>query len=390
MPLQDIESDPGYDTCCSAAPASRKPTAPSRRSGSASRCRTGGGQLELLLRRHVTPTALVFGLLASIVACSGSPTAPSPILTTNTELTPARLTIDFPSSAFDVGETGQFRANLVLSNGATREDVAAEWQSSNTVVATVSDTGVVTAWQPGTFDLRATAEGLTARLTGFHVATPVDSRFDDTFWRQMVYNEFETGYTAGTSRVLANTSPDVHIVDAPDRVDDLIARALPRLVQQLTGAPYVGTLYVSATRRMSPYRGIDVVLDDSLDRPSYCGQARTGALEGLISLRRDCSSYEQDLFDNLFAHEFGHAMGFYHTDQYSTNLTGQDCMSGGGSFGWNSCNSGRGFTPREQYHAQLAYRVGRGIPYCGWPLGKGCYGQSSAFDSQIGSSFVVD
>ena len=358
--------------------------------GARARCRTGGGQLELLLRRRVTPAALVFGLLASIVACSGSSTAPSPILTTNTELTPARLTIDFPLSAFDVGETGQFRANLVLSNGATREDVAAEWQPSNTVVATVSDTGVVTAWQPGTFDLRATAEGLTARLTGFHVATPVDSRFGDTFWRQMVYNEFDNGGYARTTLVLPNTSPDIYVVDAPKRVIFLIAAAVPRLVQQLTGASYVGTTYADSTRPMSPYHGIAVVLDDSLDRPSYCGQASVGLLEGLISLRPDCSSYEQHLFDNLFAHEFGHAMGFWHTDPNSTNSTGQDCMSGGGLFGRNACNNGRGFTPREQYHAQLAYRVGRGIPYCGWPLGKGCYGQSSAFDSPIGSSFMVD
>ena len=325
-----------------------------------------------------------FGLLASIVACSGSPTAPTPSLPTNTEPIPLHLTIDFPARAFDVDETGQFRANLALSNGATREDVAAEWQSSNAAVATVSDTGVVTARRPGTFDLRATAEGLTARVTGLHVATPVDSRFGDAFWRQMVYNEFDNGVAARTTRVLPSTSPDVYVVDAPELLGPIRA-AVPRLVQQLTGASYFGQIYAVATRPTSPYRGIAVVLDDSLAR---CGRAQVGALEGFIRLHPNCL-FPARIFDDVFAHEFGHAMGFWHTNPYSTNPPGQNCMVSGWP-GGVACNSGRGFTPREQYHAQLAYRVGRGTPYCGWPLGKACYEQFSAFDSPIGSSFVVD
>ena len=30
------------------------------------------------------------------------------------------------------------------------------------------------------------------------------------------------------------------------------------------------------------------------------------------------------------------------------------------------------FTPREQYHGRLLYRVGRWRPYCGWPFSAGC------------------
>ena len=32
------------------------------------------------------------------------------------------------------------------------------------------------------------------------------------------------------------------------------------------------------------------------------------------------------------------------------------------------------FTERERYHAQLAYEVGRGAAYCGWPFDPGCAG----------------
>ena len=325
------------------------------------------------------------GLLASIVACSGSPTAPTPSLPTNTEPTPLHLTIDFPARAFDVGETGQFRANLAMSDGTTREDVEAEWQLSNTTVATVSDTGVVTARRPGAFDLRATAEELTARLTGLYVATPVDSRFDDTFWRQMVYNNFDATITS-PSRVLPSTSPDVYVVDAPELLGP-IRSAVPRLVQQLTGASYFGQIYAVATRPMSPYRGIVVVVDDSLAR---CGRTQVGTPEGFIRLHPNCLSPAR-IRDDLFAHEFGHAMGFWHTDPHSTNQPGQNCLAGGrGWLGGVACNGGGGFTPREQYHARLAYRIGRDTPYCGWPLGKACYEQSSSRDAWIGPAFVVD
>ena len=30
------------------------------------------------------------------------------------------------------------------------------------------------------------------------------------------------------------------------------------------------------------------------------------------------------------------------------------------------------FNAREQFHAQLAYKVGRGARYCGWPFSAAC------------------
>ena len=88
-----------------------------------------------------------------------------------------RLVITGPADFLDareleVGQTVQLRADLEMSDDSVRENVAAEWSSSNTTVATVDSSGLVRARQAGGFDIRATAEGLTARLTGVSAVSP--------------------------------------------------------------------------------------------------------------------------------------------------------------------------------------------------------------------------
>ena len=84
---------------------------------------------------------------------------------------PERLLITGPEDflenrEIEVGQTVQLGADLEMSDGSVRENVDTQWTSSNTTVATVDSSGLVTARQAGGFDVRATAEGLTARLTG--------------------------------------------------------------------------------------------------------------------------------------------------------------------------------------------------------------------------------
>ena len=72
----------------------------------------------------------------------------------------------------EVDQTVRLRANIEMSDDSVRKNVKAEWSSSNATVATVSSSGLVTARQPGRFNVRATAEGLTARLTGLRAVSP--------------------------------------------------------------------------------------------------------------------------------------------------------------------------------------------------------------------------
>ena len=134
------------------------------------------------MRTRITIGILAVVALGLLVACGDddttpTPTRPSPVqpvTPTQPAVTAQNLTIQGPtwfadSNELKVDQTAQLRANLELSDGSTREDVDAEWTSSNTTVATVSADGLLTGRQPGGFDLRATAEGLTARVSGIRV-----------------------------------------------------------------------------------------------------------------------------------------------------------------------------------------------------------------------------
>ena len=141
---------------------------------------------------RVRIAAVAAAVLVFSVACGDdenpTPTAPTvvtppvvtpspPVVTPPAVVTPQNLTIQGPtgfvnSRELEVGQTAQLRADLEMSDDSVRENVAAEWSSSNTTVATIDSSGLVTARQAGGFDIRATAEGLTARLTGVRAVSP--------------------------------------------------------------------------------------------------------------------------------------------------------------------------------------------------------------------------
>ena len=139
---------------------------------------------------------------------------------------------------------------------------------------------------------------------------------------------------------------------------DHIQRAVPRLARQLTGQPYRGRVESGIWDRTR--RGWITVRfvteEEDPDISKGCGRTRIGQDPGYIDINLDSRRCP---FPKLFTHEFGHAMGFRHVEDRTAIMA-------------NSVWNGQSTFPREQYHAQLAFEVGRGHEYCGWPFQRKC------------------
>ncbi|MGE5360130.1 MAG: Ig-like domain-containing protein [Bacteroidales bacterium] len=112
------------------------------------------------MRRWIGSLALTLGLAAFGLACNtGISTPTSVVVPTTTAL--ASITVN--GASVGVGGTTQFTATGALNDGTTRDLTAiVVWQSSNTSIATVSTTGVVTGLAPGNASVTATYQNIIA------------------------------------------------------------------------------------------------------------------------------------------------------------------------------------------------------------------------------------
>src|SRR5690606_2679766 len=82
----------------------------------------------------------------------------------------SRVTVSPTSASLTVGETQRLTARALDANGNGISDVTFTWRSSNTSVATVNSTGLVTARASGRATITVTADGKSAS-SEFTVAT---------------------------------------------------------------------------------------------------------------------------------------------------------------------------------------------------------------------------
>ena len=194
-----------------------------------------------------------------------------------------------------------------------------------------------------------------------------EARFDDAFWRQLVYNQHqEPDSIAGRGSWVLSEPVNMHIVTTNESgevvlVPDVVARmrrqalAVGRL---LSGRNIIRRVDASPENPGERLGWILVTPTADAD-DVVCGKAGIGWTAGRIWLR---STRAHCMDADIFAHELGHALGFYHLDPSSY----------GGSVMVKSGSAPDTFTARESYHARLAYEAGRRAPYCGWPQGENC------------------
>ena len=249
----------------------------------------------------------------------------------------------------------------------------------------INDSVVVRVPSPGTYEYFAcvresTAPPSTGNCSRTIVVTveqqtpddpSIDPRFDDAFWQEFVFGQKDQPFTLDHQviEVLNTTSPNVYIYTGvghqviPDEHRDLIREAIPSAAEQLTGQHYTGRIESGTDHLVERVGWITVRYFTDADQHGSCGFTRVGADPNTIFLNHDCMKRRGPdaiaYLKHVFVHEFGHAMGFKHV------LAPNAVMAALG-------NLSDTFTAREQFHAQLAYQVGRGARYCGWPFSAKC------------------
>ena len=276
-----------------------------------------------------------------------------------------------------VGNSGRGAARTLLAGLAASESI--------------DDSVVVRVPSAGTYTYTACVRESTAPHGSEHCSggivvtveqqTPddpsIDPRFEDAFWQEFVFGQFSRPNTIDHQviQVLNTTSPNVYIYTGlghqviPDEHLDIIREAIPSAAEQLTGQRYSGRIE-SGTEHLGERLGwITVRYFTDADRYGSCGFSRVGEDPNAIFINHDCVKRRGvnaiAYLKHTFVHEFGHAMGFKHV--LSANAVMAD-------FG----NLADTFSAREQFHAQLAYKIGRGARYCGWPFSASCLSRPSA------------
>lgn len=84
----------------------------------------------------------------------------------------ATIAVSAPSAIIDVGETLQFTATAKDSAGNTLSGATFTWASSNTDVATINSTGLVTAKAAGAVNITASSGGITSSAVALMVTDP--------------------------------------------------------------------------------------------------------------------------------------------------------------------------------------------------------------------------
>jgi uncharacterized protein YjdB len=117
---------------------------------------------------------LRFAILAALaVACSGSGNASPAASVFQPAVT--SVVVSPSTASLVVGGTQQFGATAFDQNGSAMSGQGVNWSSSNTVVASVSSSGLATAAAAGTATINATASGVSGNAT-VTVTPPVVSR----------------------------------------------------------------------------------------------------------------------------------------------------------------------------------------------------------------------
>lgn len=269
-----------------------------------------------------SPVALV-ALTLLLTACgSSSPSSPSPTPVPTPAPPPVQLTV-----------------SATLTDTVTGASVGTYSQIVPSLPA------ILTIAQPGYLTRQVRVGGLSPAVDLIREAAP----FDLGFYRQLVRNGFEAPGALQPLKILAQ-EPKFYLQTAGLSAGNVarLTAAARDIVPAMTGGRFTVTTFETGEDARTQREGWIVVQIINEPTRSYCAQTSLGAALGQIFLNTawaDCGSGGDAISPIVFAHEIGHALGFWHVNEPGALMHGS-----------GEVPSSQKLSAAERYHAAIAYR----------------------------------
>ena len=271
-------------------------------------------------------------LAITLVACGGSPTAPTPTVTPPPPIvTPVTL-----SGRVTAVNGGQGLAGLQATLGAQTLQTGAD----GGFLVSALPTGPISLSLTGSSIVPRTLQvAMQASRTLAVDAIALDGQFDLTYYRALVRDNASQPLRRWT------TNPNLYLQTGADARTLTMVEQVARtsIAEWSDGKLTVATVERGSGSRQGQAGWLTVLFSQEV---GHCGQADVAFSGGTVTFYPNtpncgCGSYQ--VRPTAVRHEFGHAMGFYHTDNAAEVMHPIA----------NQCDTI--ITHRERYHAAIAY-----------------------------------
>jgi len=266
---------------------------------------------------------------ATITATSEGMSGTSSITVTNIPV--ATVSVSPPTASIQQGQTVQLTATLKDANGNTLSGRTVAWSSSNTSVATVSSSGLVSGVTPGSATITATSEGKSGTssitVTNIPVATvsvsPPTASFQQgqTVQLTTTLKDANGNTLSGRTVTWSSSNTSVATVSSSGLVSG-VTMGSATISAASEGKTGTASITVTAPTGGSQFRHVFVVTEENTDYASVIGSSLMPYLNGLAQQYGLATQYYANTHPSI-GNYFELATGqiITNNDSYSTIVT---------------------------------------------------------------------